>query len=476
MPKKINFFIPLGTKIKDPEYLTEYKLKQLIGRGAFAQCFLAEIETGEEFALKIIKLSELKSEKVKEKLETEISIHAKLAHPRIVKMYRSFRDPEFVYIVLEYCKGGGLDSELKKRAKFTEQETRIITEQLLEGLKYLHEEVNVVHRDLKLGNLFVLNEIKKNEPLIVKLGDFGLSAEIRSGQKKRTVCGTPNYIAPEVLFDKNNGHSFEADLWSLGVMIYTMIVGTPPFQKKDVKEIYKMIEINSFTFPDYVSSEAKELIQSILTTDPMKRPSIEEIKSSKFMAGRESIFTKMSKNISSAVFVEPEIDYPIMIMPLSKIKGIGYTLKSDHSGVYFNDHSSMLIKNGSDRFMYIGVLLNGTKKVLRREEHLISKMPPELLDKYERVCYFVKNFTKTSKNKINPNIESSFVVRVKKMESGILIGLWNNLVMFDFNNGTKVYAYDEGKKIWAINDNKEVTPNDQIMEEMKNALKSQCHK
>ena len=105
--------------------------------------------------------------------------------------------------------------------------------QTLRALKALHS-ADVIHRDLKLGNLFL--DAKMN----IKVGDFGLAALIESpGERKKTICGTPNYIAPEVLFDTANGHSFEVDTWSIGVIMYTLVIGKPPFQTKDVKAIYK---------------------------------------------------------------------------------------------------------------------------------------------------------------------------------------------------------------------------------------------
>ena len=113
----------------------------------------------------------------------------------------------------------------------------------------------------------------------VKIGDFGLATKLEfDGERKRTICGTPNYIAPEVLEGKQ-GHSYEVDIWSLGVIIYTLIIGKPPFETNDVKTTYKKIRMNNYSFPDTVpiSEQAKDLITKILSNDPLKRPSIDEI-------------------------------------------------------------------------------------------------------------------------------------------------------------------------------------------------------
>ena len=135
---------------------------------------------------------------------------------------------------------------LKKRKRLTEPEVRFYMWQLLDAIRYMHRR-SIIHRDLKLGNLFLTKDLS------LKIGDYGLAASLKhDGERKkyiliisrahltyRTICGTPNYIAPEILFDTQNGHSFEVDIWSLGVVMYTMLVGKPPFQTKDIKTIYK---------------------------------------------------------------------------------------------------------------------------------------------------------------------------------------------------------------------------------------------
>jgi polo-like kinase 1 len=126
---------------------------------------------------------------------------------------------------------------------------------------------------MKLGNLFLSDRME------IKIGDFGLATKLEfDGERKRTICGTPNYIAPEILEGKQ-GHSYEVDVWSLGVIIYTLIIGKPPFETSDVKTTYRRIRMNAYTFPDQVpiSDSGKDLIQKILNNDPAKRLSLDEI-------------------------------------------------------------------------------------------------------------------------------------------------------------------------------------------------------
>ena len=136
-------------------------------------------------------------------------------------------------MTLELCPGGSLVSMLHHRLVFTEPEARFFTVQLIGACHWMHTH-QVIHRDLKLGNLFL------DADMNIKVGDFGLAAFVKSpGERKKTIYDTPNYIAPEVLFDTANGHSFEVDNWSIGVILYTFVVGRPPFQTKDVKEVYQ---------------------------------------------------------------------------------------------------------------------------------------------------------------------------------------------------------------------------------------------
>jgi polo-like kinase 1 len=224
------------------------------------------------FAAKVVAKSSLVKSRAKQKLISEIKIHKSLHHPQIVAFEHYFEDTENVYILLEMCQNQTLNELLKRRKRLTEIEVQCYMVQLIKALKYLHSH-RVIHRDLKLGNLFLTDKME------LKVGDFGLATKLDfEGERKRTVCGTPNYIAPEIL-DGKTGHSYEVDIWSLGVIIYTLIIGKPPFETQDVKTTYKRIKMNSYSFPEnaVISDSAKNLIQEILVTDPSKRPALDQI-------------------------------------------------------------------------------------------------------------------------------------------------------------------------------------------------------
>lgn len=208
---------------------------------------------------------------------SEIKIHRSLNHPNVVGFEHFFEDYENVYILLEMCSNQTMNELIRRRKRLTELEVQCYMIQILSALKYLHKH-RVIHRDLKLGNLFISDKME------IKLGDFGLATKLEyDGERKRTICGTPNYIAPEILEGKR-GHSYEVDVWSLGVIMYTLLIGKPPFETNDVKTTYRRIKMNAYSFPEHViiSTQAKDLITRILNNDPAKRPTLDEILAHEF--------------------------------------------------------------------------------------------------------------------------------------------------------------------------------------------------
>ncbi|XP_006892749.1 PREDICTED: serine/threonine-protein kinase PLK1 [Elephantulus edwardii] len=229
----------------DPRTRRRYLRGRFLGKGGFAKCF--EITDP----------------------EMEIAIHRSLAHQHVVGFHGFFEDSDFVFVVLELCRRRSLLELHKRRKALTEPEARYYLRQIVLGCQYLHRN-RVIHRDLKLGNLFL------NEDLEVKIGDFGLATKVEyDGERKKTLCGTPNYIAPEVLSKK--GHSFEVDVWSIGCIMYTLLVGKPPFETSCLKETYLRIKKNEYSIPKHINPVAASLIQKMLQLDPSARPSINEL-------------------------------------------------------------------------------------------------------------------------------------------------------------------------------------------------------
>lgn len=259
----------------DPGNGKRYLKGRFLGKGGFAKCYeLTDADTKEIFAGKIVPKSLLVKQHQKDKMTQEISIHRSVSHKHIVKFHSFFEDMDNVYILLELCRRRSLMELHKRRKAVTEPEARYFVRQVILACQYLHN-TKIIHRDLKLGNLFI------NDEMEVKIGDFGLATRVDyDGERKRTLCGTPNYIAPEVLGKK--GHSFEVDVWSLGCILYTLLVGKPPFETSCLKDTYMKIKKNEYHVPSRVSLPAKNLIMKLLKGDPTDRPNMETLLEEEF--------------------------------------------------------------------------------------------------------------------------------------------------------------------------------------------------
>lgn len=264
-------------------YLTGRKL----GKGGFAVCFEGTVKsintnTPQLVALKVVK-AKIEQKKMAEKFRTELQIHAKMCHPNIVEFHRAFNFDQHTYVVLELCHNGNLNDMVKARSCLSLPEVRRYMIQICGGVKYMHKR-SVIHRDLKMGNIFLDSQMN------VKIGDFGLAAVMVDEQDRRTtLCGTPNYIAPEILSKSGaRGHDNKVDTWATGVICYAMLIGTPPFQSKTQQEIYQKLRSLEYEWKidskNYIPQEAKDLVAACLNLDSTKRPGMDEIVDHEFFS------------------------------------------------------------------------------------------------------------------------------------------------------------------------------------------------
>ena len=268
------------------EFIREWKIGKYIGSGGYSEVYeIIKSSDGTVYAGKFIPKKDLTTQKSKERLRNEVKIHKKLKHPHIVEFHSFIEDKNYFIIVMEHCKTNSLKTKLKTKKRFTEKEIRQYLIQILDGLKYLRDN-NIVHHDIKLGNIYLTHN---NE---IKIGDFGLSVQFDFPNDvryntTRLVVGTPNYIAPEVINHKS--HSYEVDVWSLGVVVYTMLIGRSPFDTHDIKITYNRIRTGLYCFPAHIttSKNIKDLIQLLLQVDSWKRPSIEEIQQHPFILSED---------------------------------------------------------------------------------------------------------------------------------------------------------------------------------------------
>uniref|UniRef100_M4BEL0 non-specific serine/threonine protein kinase n=1 Tax=Hyaloperonospora arabidopsidis (strain Emoy2) TaxID=559515 RepID=M4BEL0_HYAAE len=245
-----------------------YSIGAQLGCGRFAKvCEATHKHTGIKSAVKIIDKSTLKAHE-RELLRTEIAILKLVHHPRIIQLYDVYEDRQFIFIVMELVSGGELFNCIVKRARYTEAEARLIMYSLLESVHYLHQ-LGIVHRDLKPENILCGDSLTE-----IKIADFGLSKLVCPDEVMKVPCGTLNYVAPEVL--ALVGYGREADLWSLGVIMYLLLRGELPFNGKtkgDVikKTLHAVVDLETDPAWRRISSAGKELLRGLLTKDPATR-------------------------------------------------------------------------------------------------------------------------------------------------------------------------------------------------------------
>lgn len=206
------------------------------------------------------------------KFQTELQIHSKMRQVNIVQFFRAFSFESSTYLVLELCPNGSLMDMVKRRKGVTEPEVRFYAVQIAGAIKYMHAK-GIIHRDLKMGNIF----LDKN--MNAKIGDFGLAALLVTGRdmqtiRRTTLCGTPNYIAPEILEKGKKGHDHMVDIWSLGIIMFAMLTSKPPFQSSTTDEIYRRAKERDYEWPvgdgRFISEEAKHVVASMLQEAHMR--------------------------------------------------------------------------------------------------------------------------------------------------------------------------------------------------------------
>ncbi|OVA11558.1 Protein kinase domain [Macleaya cordata] len=251
----------------------KYELGRTMGEGSFAKVkFARDIETGENFAIKILDKEKLLKHKMINQIKREISTMKLIRHPNVIRMYEVMASKTKIYIVLELVTGGELYDKIASNGRLKEDEARKYFQQLINAVDYCHSR-GVFHRDLKPENLLL------DASGILKVSDFGLSAlpqQVREDGLLHTTCGTPNYVAPEVLNSKGYDGA-KADLWSCGVILFVLMAGYLPFEESNLMELYKKIFKADFSCPPWFSTSAKKLIKKILDPNPMTRISIAEV-------------------------------------------------------------------------------------------------------------------------------------------------------------------------------------------------------
>uniref|UniRef100_A0AAY4A3A2 MAP/microtubule affinity-regulating kinase 3 n=1 Tax=Denticeps clupeoides TaxID=299321 RepID=A0AAY4A3A2_9TELE len=275
-------------------HVGNYRLLKTIGKGNFAKVKLARhILTGKEVAVKIIDKTQLNSSSL-QKLFREVRIMKLLNHPNIVKLFEVIETEKSLYLVMEYASGGEVFDYLVAHGRMKEKEARVKFRQIVSAVQYCHQKC-IVHRDLKAENLLL------DADMNIKIADFGFSNEFTLGNKLDTFCGSPPYAAPE-LFQGKKYDGPEVDVWSLGVILYTLVSGSLPFDGQNLKELRERVLRGKYRIPFYMSTDCENLLKKFLILNPTKRGSLEQIMKDRWMnVGHEDDELKP--------YVEPQPDY-----------------------------------------------------------------------------------------------------------------------------------------------------------------------
>ncbi|KAK3231115.1 hypothetical protein Dsin_002996 [Dipteronia sinensis] len=283
----------------------KYEVGRTIGEGTFAKVkFAQNTETGESVAMKVLDRSTIIKHKMADQIKREISIMKLVRHPYVVRLHEVIASRTKIYIILEFITGGELFDKIVHHGRLSEAESRTYFQQLVDGVDYCHSK-GVYHRDLKPENL-LLDSLGN-----LKISDFGLSALPEQGVSLlRTTCGTPNYVAPEVLSHKGYNGAV-ADVWSCGVILYVLMAGYLPFDELDLTTLYSKVEKAEFSCPSWFPVGAKSLIYRILDPNPETRITIEQIRDDEwFKKGHSPVrfpeYEDVNLDDMNAVFDDPE--------------------------------------------------------------------------------------------------------------------------------------------------------------------------
>ncbi|XP_022905000.2 serine/threonine-protein kinase MARK2 isoform X3 [Onthophagus taurus] len=290
----------------------KYKLLKTIGKGNFAKVKLARhVPTGKEVAIKIIDKTQLNPGSL-QKLFREVRIMKMLDHPNIVKLFQVIETEKTLYLVMEYASGGEVFDYLVLHGRMKEKEARAKFRQIVSAVQYCHQK-RIIHRDLKAENLLLDSEMN------IKIADFGFSNEFTPGNKLDTFCGSPPYAAPE-LFQGKKYDGPEVDVWSLGVILYTLVSGSLPFDGSTLRELRERVLRGKYRIPFYMSTDCENLLKKFLVLNPAKRASLETIMKDKWM---NMGYVVGYENDELKPYTEPEPDMSDH-KRIEQLVGLGY--------------------------------------------------------------------------------------------------------------------------------------------------------
>ncbi|XP_054651505.1 MAP/microtubule affinity-regulating kinase 3a isoform X8 [Dunckerocampus dactyliophorus] len=298
-------------------HVGNYRLLKTIGKGNFAKVKLARhILTGREVAIKIIDKTQLNPNSL-QKLFREVRIMKILNHPNIVKLFEVIETERTLYLVMEYASGGEVFDYLVAHGRMKEKEARAKFRQIVSAVQYCHQK-HIVHRDLKAENLLL------DADMNIKIADFGFSNEFTLGNKLDTFCGSPPYAAPE-LFQGKKYDGPEVDVWSLGVILYTLVSGSLPFDGQNLKELRERVLRGKYRIPFYMSTDCENLLKRFLVLNPAKRGTLEVREDVENQIMKDRWINAGFEEDELKPYVEPELDITDQ-KRIDVMVGMGYNL------------------------------------------------------------------------------------------------------------------------------------------------------
>ncbi|XP_015248291.1 PREDICTED: calcium/calmodulin-dependent protein kinase type 1D [Cyprinodon variegatus] len=271
-----------------------FDFKEVLGTGAFSEVVLAQEKlSGRMFAVKCIPKKALKGKE--SSIENEIAVLRRIKHENIVALEDIYESPDHLYLIMQLVSGGELFDRIVEKGFYTEKDASTLIRQVLDAVNYLHK-LGIVHRDLKPENLLYFNPQDESK---IMISDFGLSKMEGSGDVMSTACGTPGYVAPEVLAQKP--YSKAVDCWSIGVIAYILLCGYPPFYDENDSKLFEQILKADYEFDapywDDISDSAKDFISCLMEKDPARRFTCDQALRHPWIAGD----TALCKNIHESV-------------------------------------------------------------------------------------------------------------------------------------------------------------------------------
>lgn len=339
-----------------------YEVGRTIGQGTFAKVkFAVDADTGAAVAMKVLDKETIFTHRMLHQIKREISIMKIVRHPNIVRLNEVLAGKTKIYIILELVTGGELFDKIAYHGKLCENEARKYFQQLIDAIDYCHSK-GVYHRDLKPENLLL--DSRGN----LKVSDFGLSTLSQNGVGLlHTTCGTPNYVAPEVL-GSNGYDGSAADIWSCGVILYVLMAGYLPFEENDLPSLYEKITAAQYSCPYWFSPGAKSLIQRILDPNPRTRITIEEIRADPWFENYVAIRRGEDENVSlddvQAVFDNIEDKY------VSE-----EVTHKDGGPLMMNAFEMITLSQGLD----LSALFDRQQEFVKRQTRFVSRKPAKTI-------------------------------------------------------------------------------------------------